>query len=145
MSDVMLMPNRQEENGDVEGFGMVFLEANAARTPVIGGRSGGAIEAIADGVTGFLVNPDDPVEIADILRRLLLDRELREKFGASGERRVWSDFNWESRAEVLREINRNILRRHGKQTACNGKSQPVSETFADEGDHQAAAESKLAE
>jgi phosphatidylinositol alpha-1,6-mannosyltransferase len=145
MCDLMLMTNRQEENGDVEGFGIVFLEANAAGRPVIGGRSGGAIEAIVDGVTGFLVNPDDPAEIAGVLRRLLLDRELREKLGASGRLRVWSDFNWESRAEVLREINGDILTMYNKQIKYAAKQQPVSDAFGDEGDARATAVSKLME
>jgi phosphatidylinositol alpha-1,6-mannosyltransferase len=145
MCDIMLMPNRQEENGDVEGFGIVFLEANAAGMPVIGGRSGGAIEAIVDGATGFLVDPDSPAEIAGILRRLLLDRELRKKLGASGKLRVCSDFNWESRAEVLRDINRNILTRYDKQTKSSGKEQLVSDAFADESDHRGNTVSKLTE
>ena len=107
--DVMLMANRQEENGDVEGFGIVFLEANAAGKPVIGGRSGGAVEAVVDGVTGFLVNPDDADELAGILRRLFLDRTLREALGEAGANRVRSDFNWSTRAERLKQINRALF------------------------------------
>ena len=61
--DIMVMPNRQEEDGDIEGFGMVFLEANAAGKAVIGGKSGGAHEAVADGITGFLVNPENGAEL----------------------------------------------------------------------------------
>lgn len=50
------MPNRTLENGDTEGFGLVFLEANAHKKPVIGGRAGGAVDAIKDKETGFLVD-----------------------------------------------------------------------------------------
>ena len=113
LCDVMLMANRQEENGDVEGFGIVFLEANAAGKPVIGGRSGGAVEAVADGLTGFLVNPDDPEELAGVLVRLLQDRGLRTKLGTAGADRVRTDFNWRSRAETLRELNRRIIKLRG--------------------------------
>ena len=109
LCDILVMPNRQEEDGDVEGFGIVFLEANAVGKPVIGGRTGGAAEAIADGSTGYLVNPDDPDEIAARLRQLLLDAGLRERLGAAGVRRVHSDFSWETRAKILHGVNRNIL------------------------------------
>ena len=104
LCDVMVMPNRQEANGDVEGFGMVFLEANAVGKPVVGGRSGGAVEAIADGTSGFLVNPDDPEELAATLVRLLSDRDLRERIGAAGARRVRDEFSWETRARDLRQL-----------------------------------------
>jgi phosphatidylinositol alpha-1,6-mannosyltransferase len=118
LCDIMLMPNRQAEDGDVEGFGIVFLEANAVGKPVIGGRTGGAAEAIADGSTGFLVNPDDPDEIAGRLRQLLLDPGLRERLGAAGVRRVRSDFSWETRARILRSVNFEILKRNGRKLEC---------------------------
>jgi phosphatidylinositol alpha-1,6-mannosyltransferase len=111
LGDIMMMPNRQEENGDVEGFGIVFLEASAAGKPVIGGRSGGAVEAIIEGVTGYLVNPDDADELAGVLKRLLTDRELRDKLGNAGTAWIHSEFNWKTRAELLREINRRIVNR----------------------------------
>jgi phosphatidyl-myo-inositol dimannoside synthase len=109
LCDVMVMPNREEDNGDVEGFGMVFLEANATGKPVIGGRSGGAVEAIAEGITGFLVNPNDAGELAVCLQRLLLDPSLRDGLGSAGLQRARSEFSWNLRAERLREINRSIL------------------------------------
>jgi phosphatidylinositol alpha-1,6-mannosyltransferase len=109
LGDVMLMANRQEENGDIEGFGIVFLEANAAGKPVIGGRSGGAVEAVVEGVTGYLVDPDNPEELAEILRRLLLDPVLRTTLGNAGTDRVRDQFKWSSRAEKLDQINRGLI------------------------------------
>jgi phosphatidylinositol alpha-1,6-mannosyltransferase len=114
LCDLMLMPNRQDEGGDVEGFGMVFLEANAAGKPVIGGRTGGTVEAIINEVTGFLVDPNNPDEVAGILRRLLLDRLLRIKVGEAGAKRARTDFSWKTRADVLRRINLDILGRSGE-------------------------------
>jgi phosphatidylinositol alpha-1,6-mannosyltransferase len=120
LCDVALLANRQEADGDIEGFGIVFLEANAAGKPVIGGRSGGAIEAIEHGVTGYLINPDDPDEIAAALRKLLSDRSLRERLGAAGRERVISEFQWQTRARILDGINedlasgRTIRRQTGK-------------------------------
>jgi phosphatidylinositol alpha-1,6-mannosyltransferase len=95
ISDVFAMPSRdQSEACDVEGFGLVFLEANACGKPVIGGRCGGMPDAIVDGVTGFLVNPEDPEDIAIALRRLLTDSNLANRLGRQGYSRVVRDFTW---------------------------------------------------
>lgn len=64
------MPNRTLANGDTEGFGLVFLEANAYGKPVVAGRAGGAVDAVRDGNSGFLVDGTDPHAIADALIRL---------------------------------------------------------------------------
>ena len=68
--DLFLMPNRTMPDGDTEGFGLVFREANACRKPVIGGRAGGVVEAVVDGHTGLLVNGNDPQEIAEAIERI---------------------------------------------------------------------------
>jgi phosphatidyl-myo-inositol dimannoside synthase len=104
LADVVVMPNTGED-GDVEGFGMVFLEANAAGKPVIGGRSGGTAEAILDKETGFLVDPSDDQELHNALYSLLTDSELRCRMGAAGLRRAQTEFSWESRATELRTIS----------------------------------------
>ncbi len=109
LCEVMLLANRHEKDGDVEGFGMVFLEANAARKPVIGGRSGGAIEAVADGITGLLVDAHDPHELASALRELLTNHELRQRMGAAGRSRVESEFDWTARARKLHKVNCRVL------------------------------------
>ena len=90
--DVFIMPSR-EIDGDVEGFGIVFLEAGVFRKPVIGGRSGGVPEAVVDGVTGLLVEPENVEEIAKALARLLADEMLRKKLGEGGYERVKREFS----------------------------------------------------
>ena len=95
-------------DGDVEGFGMVFLEANAAGKPVIGGRSGGTSEAILDGETGFLVDPSEDRELRDALRTLLNDDKLRQAIGAAGLRRARNDFSWDTRASTVQKISRIV-------------------------------------
>src|SRR5207248_11117209 len=96
-ADVFVHPNRELENGDVEGFGIVFLEANACGVPVIGGRSGGTPDAVQDGVTGFLVDPNDVDEIAGRVTLLLENRGLRERMGSAG--REWAaGFTWDAAA-----------------------------------------------
>jgi len=78
------MPNRTLADGDTEGFGLIFLEANACGKAVIGGRAGGAVDAIIDGETGLLVDGDDTDAIAAAIRSLLGDATLREKLAAGG-------------------------------------------------------------
>lgn len=82
--DIFLMPNRQLANGDTEGFGLVFLEANAFKKPVIGGNAGGAVDAIVNGKTGFLVNSTSVDDIATAINQLVENKELREKMGENG-------------------------------------------------------------
>jgi phosphatidyl-myo-inositol dimannoside synthase len=95
LSDVFVMPSRERlEADDVEGFGIVFLEASACGKPVIGSWSGGVPDAVVDGLTGLLVNPYDHEQIAQALARLLLDRNMAVRLGEQGRSRVVSDFNW---------------------------------------------------
>ena len=82
--EVFLMPNRTMPDGDTEGFGLVFLEANACRKPVVGGNAGGAVEAIIHGRTGLLVDGSNPIEIADAVLSLLRDHELADRMAQTG-------------------------------------------------------------
>jgi phosphatidylinositol alpha-1,6-mannosyltransferase len=84
LCDLFLMPNRTMPDGDTEGFGLVFREANACRKPVIGGRAGGVVEAVADGVSGLLVDGNKPDEIADAIERILGDPALAERLAEGG-------------------------------------------------------------
>jgi phosphatidylinositol alpha-1,6-mannosyltransferase len=111
LADIMLLANRQETDGDIEGFGIVFLEANASGKPVVGGRSGGAIEAIVDGKTGLLVNSDEAEEVAAALRRLLADASFRRALGDAGRKRSIEEFQWDTRAKTLDVVNRKLVRR----------------------------------
>ena len=104
LSDVFIMPARQLVNGDVEGFGIVYLEANLFGKPVIGGRSGGVPEAIIDGQTGLLVNPNDIDKIAEKTIKLLTNSAYAERLGIQGMERVSEEFNWQSQTEKIKEI-----------------------------------------
>ena len=105
--DVFIMPNR-EIDGDIEGFGMVFLEANAARKPVIGGMSGGTGDAIVHGVTGLRVDGTDVKAISDSVIYLLKDREKARNMGKAGRRRVEEEFTWESVADRTMLISDSV-------------------------------------
>jgi len=98
--DVFAMVSRHiVERGDVEGFGVVYLEANACRKPAVGGNSGGVPDAIVNGETGLLVDPDDVSALADVFKRLLGDPELRRRLGEAGYARVQREFTLDKYAE----------------------------------------------
>jgi phosphatidyl-myo-inositol dimannoside synthase len=82
--DAYVMPNRTTENGDTEGFGLVFLEAGACGKPVIGGMAGGVPDAIVHEVTGLLVDGRCTEQIAHACIRLLENDTLRSVLGANG-------------------------------------------------------------
>ncbi len=91
--DVFVMPSRTLRQEDTEGFGVVFLEANACGKPVIGGRSGGIPEAVAEGYSGLLVDPLKVDEIAKAVISLLKDKEYALRLGAQGKKRVQEQFD----------------------------------------------------
>ena len=107
-SDVFLLPGR-EEGGDVEGFGVVFLEAALAGLPVVAGRSGGTSEAVVDGETGILIDPREVEEVQRALEKLLEVSELRMEMGTKAKRRVERDFRWEQRWRQLEKAANNSL------------------------------------
>jgi phosphatidylinositol alpha-1,6-mannosyltransferase len=110
LCDVFAMLNREEANGDLEGFGMVFLEANATGKPVIGGRSGGTADAIAEGQTGFRVDASQLDELTATLRMLLTDTNLRCQLGNAGRNRVQREFQWRDRARKLHDVSAEICK-----------------------------------
>ena len=109
--DVFIMPNRTLSNGDTEGFGLVFLEANACAKPVIGGKAGGVPDAIANGETGILVDGNSVEEIADAAIPLLNNQELAERMGQAGYKRALS-CSWANKAKEFREICINLAKPH---------------------------------
>ncbi len=100
--DVFVMPSR-EDRPYVEGFGIAFLEANACGKPVVGARSGGIPEAVRDGETGLLVEPDDEADLAATLLQLLCNPDLAAQLGANGQSRVLREASWDHVADQLYE------------------------------------------
>jgi phosphatidylinositol alpha-1,6-mannosyltransferase len=89
-ADVLAMPSRLPAGGFAgEGFGIAYLEAGAHGKPVVAGNVGGAVDAVRDGETGLLVDPLDPLAVAEAIVRLLRDRELARRLGAGG--RAWAE------------------------------------------------------
>jgi len=103
--DVFAMPCRTRVGGwDVEGLGIVFLEASATGLPVIVGNSGGAVDAVLEGETGFLVNGNDLSEIRDRLIELLTNQDLTKRMGSAGQNWVAQEWTWEHSFKRLESL-----------------------------------------
>jgi phosphatidylinositol alpha-1,6-mannosyltransferase len=103
--NVFAMPCRTRRGGlDVEGLGMVYLEASATGLPVVGGDSGGAPDAILDGETGFVVPGDSEEALAGRLIELLGDRAGAAAMGEKGQAWVDSEWRWDLVADRLTQI-----------------------------------------
>ncbi|MEU6177876.1 glycosyltransferase family 4 protein [Streptomyces coeruleorubidus] len=103
--DVFAMPCRTRRGGlDVEGLGIVYLEASATGLPVVAGDSGGAPDAVLDGETGWVVRGGSPPEAADRIITLLGDAELRRRMGERGREWVEEKWRWDLLAEHLKNL-----------------------------------------
>ncbi|WP_069172467.1 glycosyltransferase family 4 protein [Streptomyces griseus] len=103
--DVFAMPCRTRRGGlDVEGLGIVYLEASATGLPVVAGDSGGAPDAVLDGETGWVVRGGSAEECADRIVTLLGDPELRRRMGERGRAWVEEKWRWDLLAEELRTL-----------------------------------------
>jgi phosphatidylinositol alpha-1,6-mannosyltransferase len=88
-----------------EGFGISIVEASACGLAVVGGRSGGVPDAVREGETGILVDPDDPAAVAAGVNEMLSSPELRRLYGAAGRRAVETFYNWDRVADDLIRID----------------------------------------
>ena len=101
LADIFIMPARIENQTDVEGFGIVYLEANLFKKPVVAGKSGGIEDSVIDGQTGILVDPQDINEISQAVLKLLNNPELMNKLGVQGKKRVLSQFQWPTQIKKI--------------------------------------------
>jgi glycosyltransferase involved in cell wall biosynthesis len=84
-----------------DSFGIPVVEAMAAGSPVVASRSGGVVETVKDRETGYIVEKNDPQQLAYTLLKLLEDDELREKMGRAGRERAMSKFTWDMVVETM--------------------------------------------
>jgi phosphatidylinositol alpha-1,6-mannosyltransferase len=117
-ADLFVQPNRTVE-GDTEGFGVVFLEANACGTAVIGGRAGGTADAIEVGESGLRVDGDSVEAVAEAIESLLGDPQRLREMGRRGLERARREFSLDRRARQFEEL---LLERIERKT---GRSQPA--------------------
>lgn len=108
VGDVFAMPCRTRlANWDVEGLGIVYLEASATGLPVVAGDSGGAPEAVIPGKTGFVVGGRDTKSLVENLVELLKNENLRHELGQIGRDWVSKDWTWDKAYEELETLLRN--------------------------------------
>ena len=105
LADVFAMPCRTRGGGmDVEGLGIVFLEASATGVPVVAGDSGGAPEAVQHNKTGLVINGGSVDEVAESVTELLIDRDRAAEMGAAGRQWVTSQWRWDTLAARLGDL-----------------------------------------
>lgn len=100
--------SRRADGTRVEGFGIALAEASACGLPVIAGQSGGLAEAVRDGETGLVVDPDDPAAVGAALQRLLGDQLLARRLGQGGRKAIETYYNWDRVIRDLRDIESQV-------------------------------------
>ena len=113
-STIYLGASRVDNQINVEGFGISFLEAGASGVPSVAGDSGGVRSAVRDGETGIVVPPTDPDAIADAIRSLLLNPDRRKKMGLAARHAVETHYNWDRVAKDTRDFTYQVVGRGKK-------------------------------
>ena len=108
LSDIFLMPSITKK-GSFEGFGIAFIEANFFKLPVIGAKTGGITEAIIDGETGFLIEPNNLSELVEKIKYLFSNKELRKRIGETAFKRVIEEYNWDQIINQYLSIFESVL------------------------------------
>ncbi len=102
-TSVFAMPSRTDALGSGEGFGIVYVEAGARGVPVVAGRVAGALDAVVDGGTGLLVDPEDHVAVADAITSILQDPGLAKRMGDEAVERARA-LSWQRAARELETV-----------------------------------------
>ena len=108
-SDALVLPSMFQET-----FGLVILEAFSVGRPVIAFRSGGIPELVEDRRNGLIVEQGDEEALYQAMRELTLDRALRERLGAAGERTV-QRYSWENTADQIEAVYQSALETHSRR------------------------------
>ncbi len=111
-STVYVGLSRLDNEINVEGFGISFVEAAASGLPVVAGDSGGVRSAVRDGETGLVVAPVDTAAAAGAIGRIIRDASLRERMSAAGRASVESHYNWDRVAAQTREFVHDCISRY---------------------------------
>ncbi len=101
---LFVAPSITADNGDAEGLGMVFLEAQALQTPVVSFQSGGVVEAVENGESGLLCIEKDINQLAENIEYLLENSEIRQQMGRNGRHRVETLFDLKKQCATLEQL-----------------------------------------
>ena len=91
-----------------ESFGVAVIEASACEKPVVVSNVGGLPEVVEDGITGFVVKPKDPIDTANAIEKLILDKKLRDRMGREGKKRVSRFYNWNENVSQMAGIYHSL-------------------------------------
>ncbi|PWB38271.1 MAG: hypothetical protein C3F02_04680 [Parcubacteria group bacterium] len=108
LADIFVLPNRNDDV-DVEGFGIVFLEAAACKLAIIAGNSGGVAEIWENNVNALLIDNEDVKQLAAAVRKLLLDNEFRIKLAEAARRRFEQFASSEQQSNRLKGLLAKIV------------------------------------
>jgi glycosyltransferase involved in cell wall biosynthesis len=108
-SAIFCVPSVVAASGDAEGFGMVFIEAQAMGLPVVSTFSGGIPEAVIHGQTGLLVSEHDPQALTEAILQLIEDEQLWQRYSLAGRRNVVSHFNLAQQTNRLESVFEQLL------------------------------------
>jgi len=108
----LVLPAVYDKKGDIEGLGVVLIEAMSYRKPVIASRAGGITDIVEDGKNGFLVPPGDAAKLAGAMKTLANDDKLRSEMGGNAKKSIDEKFNWDRIVDRLIELyEKNHIRR----------------------------------
>jgi len=105
--DIFVMPSIREE------FGVAAVEAQAMEIPVVATKVGGIPEVVEDGITGILVRPRNPVQLATAIIELIEHPEKRKEMGKKGREYVLSHYRWEDNAALMDDLYKSVLESPG--------------------------------
>ncbi len=117
-SAVFCVPSVVAASGDAEGFGMVFIEAQAMGLPVVSTLSGGIPEAVINGETGLLVAERDPQALTEAILQLMEDEELWQRYSLAGRKHVVNHFNLAQQTRLLESVFEQLLADRDQAGAC---------------------------
>ncbi len=107
-ADVFVMtPYRIDD--DIEGFGIVYLEAAACGTPSIATRSGGAEEAVLNKKTGLVIKPNSLEETKNAIEYMLQNNDFRLALGRNARKRAWQEFRWIKRIKLVEKMVNEVV------------------------------------
>lgn len=109
LADLFVLVSRQTSTGDVEGYGIVVTEAALCGVTAVVSNHSGLVETVIDGVTGLIVEPEDPEATGKAIARLLGDDALRNRMGQAARQHAIEAATWEKRISVYDKILRQVL------------------------------------
>jgi len=124
-ADVFVLPSRcrLQPRAEGEGFGLVFAEAGRQGLAVVAGAAGGAIEAVADGESGILVDPDNPEQVADATVKVLSDKGLAHRLGQGGRARALREYSYERFRDTVESLMSSLDVAAGDKRGFKGSTE----------------------